>query len=172
MIRQSESDINLLMLETALIIIGVVLLLLGIAGCLLPFLPGPPLAYASLLLLQLSDKQPFTFDFMLVLAGTTLFVVLADFYIPILSTRNFGGTRGGTRGATAGLIIGLFFPPFGIIAGPFIGAMIGELITGQNLKKALRSAFGSFIGFVGGTLMKLGLSIYMGYHFFKAIMIT
>jgi len=158
------------MLETALIIIGVVLLLLGIAGCLLPFLPGPPLAYASLLLLQLSDKQPFTFDFMLVLAGTTLFVVLADFYIPILSTRNFGGTRGGTRDATAGLIISMFFPPFGIIAGPFIGAMIGELITGQNLKKALRSAFGSFIGFVGGTLMKLGLSIYMGYHFFKAIM--
>jgi uncharacterized protein YqgC (DUF456 family) len=161
---------NYCRMETILIILGIIFLVVGIAGCFLPFLPGPPLAYGSLLVLQLTEKQPFSLNFMLLWAAITILIVLADYYIPIWGTKKFGGSKGGTWGATVGLILGIFlFPPFGIIIGPFFGAYIGELINGQDTSKALRSAIGSFIGFIAGTLMKLGISIVMGYYFFKVI---
>jgi uncharacterized protein len=158
-------------MDTALIILGIILLLTGLAGCLLPFIPGPPLVYGSLLVLQLTKRQPFSLTFMIIWAAITLAIVLADYYIPIWGTKKFGGTKGGTWGATVGLIVGIFFlPPLGIIIGPFIGAYLGEIINNQESKKALKSAIGSFIGFITGTLMKLGISSIMGYYFLKAIL--
>ncbi len=157
-------------MDTFLIIAGIVLLLGGIAGCLVPFLPGPPLAYVSLLLLQFSSYKPFTEEFLVTWGLLTIAVVVADYYIPIWGTKKFGGTKGGVWGATIGLIVGMFFfPPVGLIIGPFIGAFIGEMLNNQNSEKALRSAVGSFIGFVAGTLMKLGISVVMGYYFIAAL---
>jgi hypothetical protein len=157
-------------MDIFLIVTGIILLLAGVAGCILPFLPGPPLAYGSLILVQLSSFQPFSEKFLVIWAIVTSAVVLADYYIPIWGTKKFGGTKGGIWGATIGLIAGMFlFPPFGLIAGPFIGAFLGEIIKNQNSDKAFRSAIGSFIGFVAGTLMKLGISIVMGYYFFAAL---
>lgn len=157
-------------MDIFLIITGIILLLTGIAGCIVPFLPGPPLAYGSLILLQFSSYQPFTEKFLVIWAIVTTAVVLADYYIPVWGTKKFGGTKGGVWGATIGLIVGMFFfPPFGLIAGPFIGAFAGEIINNQDSDKAFRSALGSFIGFVAGTLMKLGISIVMGYYFFAAL---
>jgi len=157
-------------MDIFLIVTGIIILLAGIAGCIVPFLPGPPLAYGSLILMQLSSFQPFSEKFLVIWAIVTSAVVLADYYIPIWGTKKFGGTKGGVWGATIGLIAGMFlFPPFGLIAGPFIGAFLGEIIKNQNSDKAFRSAIGSFIGFVTGTLMKLGISIVMGYYFFAAL---
>jgi uncharacterized protein YqgC (DUF456 family) len=63
-------------------------------------------------------------------------------------------------------VIGIFFfPPFGLIVGPFLGAYLGELVAGKDSRTALRSGFGSFVGFVAGTIMKLAISFVMGYHF-------
>lgn len=157
-------------MDTFLIITGIILLIGGIVGCIVPFLPGPPLAYGSLILLQLTDYKPFTSNFLVIWALITLAVVIADYYIPIWGTKKFGGTKAGVWGATVGLIIGMFlFPPFGMIIGPFIGAFVGEMLNNQDSSKALRSATGSFIGFVAGTFMKLGISIVMGYYFIAAI---
>jgi len=157
-------------MDTLLIVIGIILLLVGIAGCIIPFLPGPPLAYLSLVLLQISSYKPFTTEFLTTWAIVTGIILLVDYYIPIWGTKKFGGTKGGTWGATIGLIAGMFiFPPFGIIIGPFFGAYIGELLNNQDSKKALRSAIGSFIGFLAGTVMKLAISIVMAVYFFKAI---
>lgn len=157
-------------MDTFLIITGIILLIGGIVGCIVPFLPGPPLAYGSLILLQLTDYKPFTSNFLVIWALITLAVVIADYYIPIWGTKKFGGTKAGVWGATVGLIIGMFlFPPLGMIIGPFIGAFVGEMLNNQDSSKALRSATGSFIGFVAGTFMKLGISIVMGYYFIAAI---
>jgi uncharacterized protein YqgC (DUF456 family) len=156
-------------MDIFLIFTGSILLLGGIVGCIAPFLPGPPLVYGSLILLQVSSFKPFSGKFLITWAIVTLAVVIADYYIPVWGTKKFGGTKGGVWGATIGLIIGMFFfPPLGLIVGPFIGAFIGEMINNQDSTKALRSAIGSFIGFVAGTLMKLGISIVMGYYFFAA----
>jgi uncharacterized protein len=157
-------------MDTFLIISGIILLLAGIAGCIFPFLPGPPLAYGSLILLQISTYKPFTENFLVIWALVTTAVVIADYYIPIWGTKKFGGTKGGVWGATVGLIVGIFFfPPLGLIIGPFIGAFAGEIINNQDSNKAFRSAIGSFIGFVAGTLMKLGITVVMGYYFITAL---
>ena len=158
-------------MDTFLIVAAIILLIGGIAGCIIPFLPGPPLAYGSLILMQLSSYKPFTDKFLVIWALVTLVIVIADYYIPIWGTKKFGGTKSGVWGATIGLIIGIFFfPPIGLIVGSFLGAFIGEMLNNQDTNKALRSALGSFVGFVAGTIMKLGISIVMGYYFFAALL--
>ena len=145
---------------------GLVLLLLGIAGCFLPVIPGPPLCWASLLILQLHKEPPFTSDFLIVWAAVVIVVTLLDYYVPVWGTKKFGGTRYGNWGSAIGVITGIFiFPPFGIIIGPFLGAFIGEKIGGKDNRQALRSAWGSFAGFLAGTIMKLAVSLIMGYYF-------
>jgi hypothetical protein len=147
-------------------IVGLVVLLIGIAGCLLPVIPGPPLSWASLLILQLHKEPPFTYRFLLLWASIVVVVTLLDYYVPVWGTKKFGGSRYGVWGSAIGLVLGMvLFPPIGIIAGAFLGALIGESLAGKDINKALRSAWGSFIGFLAGTIMKLVVSLIMGYYF-------
>ncbi len=158
-------------MDTFLFITATVILLAGIAGCVVPMLPGPPLAYASLIILQLSSKSPFSDKFLIVWLLITLAVTLLDYWVPIYGTRKFGGSRKGVWGATFGLLVGIFFfPPVGIILGPFLGALIGEFIAGKQSNEALRAAFGSFLGFIAGTLMKVIVSLVMAYYFFAGLL--
>ncbi|MBE0663556.1 MAG: DUF456 domain-containing protein [Bacteroidales bacterium] len=153
-------------MDLLLISIAVILLLLGIVGCLVPMLPGPPLSFAALLLLQFTSHSPFTEEFLIMWGLITAAVTAVDYWVPIYGTKKLGGTKWGVWGAAIGLIIGLFvFPPFGIITGPLIGALLGELIAGQEFSRALRSALGTFVGFVAGTIMKLVVSLILSYHF-------
>ncbi|MHC1775307.1 MAG: DUF456 domain-containing protein [Lentimicrobium sp.] len=152
------------------ITLGVVLTIAGIAGCILPFIPGPPLSYLALLTLLAVEAETFTFRFLGIWLLVVIAVTLLDYYVPIWGTKKFGGSRSGVWGSTIGLIIGIFFfPPFGMIAGPFIGAVIGELMGGKDTGAAFRSGFGSFIGFIAGTVMKLTTSIILAFYFFRAI---
>lgn len=147
------------------LVLGIVLMLVGLAGCILPFLPGPPLCYAALLLQQLQSTPSYTTRFLLIWAGITLVVTVLDYIIPVYGTRKFGGTRYGMWGCVIGLVFGLWLGPVGIIAGPFIGALVGELIGNASSDHALRAAFGSFVGFLVGTLLKLIVCLVMGWYF-------
>jgi uncharacterized protein YqgC (DUF456 family) len=154
------------MVDTLLIIFGALCMVAGITGCILPVLPGPPISYAGLLLLQFSSKHPFNAKFLVIYALLTVFVVILDFILPVYSTKKFRGTKYGIIGSALGLVVGLFlFPPVGIIVGPIVGAFIGEMITGRAIARAMKPAFGSFIGFLGSTSIKLILTIIMAYHF-------
>ncbi len=158
-------------MDIALIIIGIILLLLGIAGSILPVLPGPTLGYIALLLLQFSSLKPFGVGFLVAMAIAVAVVTLLDYLVPAWGTKKFGGTKSGTWGATLGLIAGiLFLPPIGIIVGPFVGAFLGELLAGRNDRDAFRSAFGSFLGFLAGTFIKLLLTLIMSFYFIRAIL--
>jgi uncharacterized protein len=153
-------------MDFLLITIAVIFLLLGIVGCLLPMLPGPPLSFAALILLQFTSLSPFSEEFLIMWGLITAAVTLLDYWVPVYGTKKFGGTKWGVWGAAIGLVIGLFvFPPFGIITGPLIGALAGELIAGKDFSRAMRSALGSFLGFVAGTIMKLVVSLILTYHF-------
>ncbi len=153
-----------------LITLGVILVLAGLVGCIIPMLPGPPLAFVALILLHFTSKAPFDTKFLLLWAGVTTVVSILDYWLPVYGTKKTGGTAAGTRGAIFGLVIGLFFfPPFGLIVGPFVGALSGEMLSGQTINLALRSALGSFLGFLAGTLMKLAVTILMGYHFLNGL---
>src|SRR5210317_88200 len=100
-------------MEIALAVVGIFILLLGIIGCFVPVLPGPPLAYISLLLLQLGPEKPFSFNFLLITGAIVVIVTLLDYIVPALGTKKWGGSRYGMFGALVGIVMGLFvFPPF------------------------------------------------------------
>lgn len=156
-------------MDVVWLILALVLMLVGIAGCLLPFLPGPPLAYIGLLVMQLRDQPPFSSKFLWVWAGITLVVTVLDYVIPVVGTRKLGGTRYGVWGCTLGLIVGIFVPPWGLILGPFIGAFIGEMMANAGTEQAWKAALGSFIGFLFGTLLKLIACFVMLYYLIAAL---
>lgn len=155
-------------MDILLIILGALFAIVGILGCFLPILPGPPISFIGLLLLQWSDKAPFDSDTLWTWGVLTIAVTALDYVVPIYGTKKFGGTKRGVWGSTIGLLVGLFFfPPLGIIIGPFVGAFIGEMSNGDvDNKTALKSAFGSFVGFLVGTLLKLIASAWMAWLFF------
>lgn len=154
-------------MDTFWFILGMLLVLGGIIGSILPMLPGPPLGYIGLLVQQLKSDAPFTVKFLLIWAGITLIVTVLDYVIPLYGTKKFGGSKYGIWGCTIGLLVGLFFGPWGIIGGPFIGAFVGELLAKNNSDKALKAALGSFIGFLFGTLLKLIACFMMGWYLIK-----
>ncbi len=154
-------------METLWIIVGIVLMLAGLAGCILPFLPGPPLCFLALWIQQLNPERPFTAKFLWIWAAIALAVTLLDYFIPVVGTKKFGGSKYGMWGCTIGLIAGLWFGPLGIIAGPFVGAFIGEILANNDSSTAFRSAVGSFIGFLFGTLIKLIVCFVMSWYFVR-----
>jgi uncharacterized protein len=157
-------------MDYVLIILGALFIVGGILGGVLPVLPGPPLSYIGLLLLHFTEKYQFSTRFLIIWAIVTVVVYLLDYAIPVWGTKRFGGSKRGIWGSIIGLVIGLFFfPPFGIIIGPFVGAVVGELTAGKNSGAALKSGFGSFVGFLTGTLMKLIVSGLMAWHFGKEL---
>ena len=150
------------------LILGLILMLVGLAGCILPFLPGPPLCYAALLIQQLQSTPPYTTKFLLIWAGIALLITMLDYVIPLYGTKKFGGTKYGMWGCVIGLVAGLWLGPFGLILGPFAGAFIGELIGNAQSQHAFRAALGSFAGFLFGTLLKLIACFVMGWYFVRA----
>jgi len=160
------------LLETFLIVVGLLCCFIGIIGSILPVLPGPPISWLGLLLLYLIPSLTIDYRFLGVTLGIALLIFAMDYVIPIVGTKYFGGSRAGAIGSTVGLILGLFFPPLGFIIGPFLGAFFGEIIfnVNSNSKHAFKSAVGSFIGFLAGTFMKTLVSIvYLGLFVYKLI---
>ena len=153
-------------MDIILIIIGFVFLVVGIIGCILPGIPGPPLAYVSLIFLEFTSAEPFDSNFMTYWAAIVVVVTLLDYFVPIWGTKQFGGTKYGMWGSIIGLIIGIFTGPWGVVIGSFLGAYIGELIGGMRNEKALRAGLGAFLGFVAGTIMKFTVSLIIGFYFF------
>ena len=155
-------------MDIFLILSGSLLMILGIAGCLLPILPGPPLSYLGLIAIHLTSKIDFSSKFLISWGIIVILVSILDYVIPIWGTKFFGGSKYGVWGSMVGLLAGLFIPPIGIIVGPFIGAVAGEMLAG-NKQNALKAGFGSFIGFIAGTVVKMLVSLIMLYYFIAAL---
>ena len=160
-------------MDYLLIGFGIVFIISGILGGILPVLPGPPLSYLGLLLLHFTERYHYSPRFLIFWGVITALVYALDYAIPAWGTKRFGGSNRGIWGSIIGLLIGLFFfPPFGIIIGPFLGAVAGELTLGKDSAVALKSGFGSFVGFLVGTLMKLIASGLMAWYFAKELLFS
>ena len=153
-------------MDTLFLTLSILLILLGIIGSFLPVLPGPLTSWGGLILIHQHSNVPQNSSFIWITFGIALAVFILDYIIPSLGTKKFGGTKKGVYGASIGLIIGLLFlGPFGVIAGPFLGAYAGELLEDNNQKKALKSALGSLIGFLGGVFLKFSVALVYLYFF-------
>lgn len=150
-------------------ILGLICALVGVAGCVVPILPGTPICFVGMLLCQWAGAG-FSTDTLIVWAVVAVAVTLLDNFLPVLMTKRFGGSKAASRGAMVGIIVGFFAGPIGIILGPFFGALIGELThDGSDSARAFKVAFGSFAAFICGTGIKLVASIYMTIEIWKAI---
>lgn len=143
------------MIETVLLILAFLCLIVGIIGCVVPGLPGTPIAYAGLWIAQATGKVDFSWQVLLVWGIVTIIVSVLDYIVPAWGTKQFGGTKYGVWGSTIGVFVGLFAGPWGVILGPLVGAVAGELIGGKAAQEALRAGWGSFLGLLCGTILKL-----------------
>ena len=114
-------------MEIFLLVIAGLCMLIGIIGCIVPGLPGVPIAYAGLWIAQITERVDFTWQTLLIWGIVTIVVTILDYVVPAWGTKQFGGTKWGVVGSTIGVFAGLFFGPVGVIAGPLVGAVLGEL---------------------------------------------
>lgn len=142
-------------MDVVLYILAALLIIISVIGSILPGIPGPPLGYVGLLLLNATDKVQYSTLFLVVWGVIVVAISVLDYYIPVLTTKGFGGSRYGVRGSMAGMVIGIVFTPVGIILGTLLGAVIGEMISGSDFGKAVRSGFGAFVG----TMLSAGIKV-------------
>ncbi len=153
------------MLEPLLITLALILLIAGVAGSVLPVLPGPPLSWLGLLVLKFvaSLNEHLSWSIIISVGLFTIVVFILDNLLPIWSTMKIGGSKVVVWGAGLGLFLGFWFGPLGIIFGPFVGAFVAGLISGSHIKAAFKHASGAFLGFFTGIVLKfinLGVIIY------------
>ncbi|MCF6278725.1 MAG: DUF456 domain-containing protein [Flavobacteriaceae bacterium] len=148
-------------MDIFLLFLGFFFVLLGIIGSFLPVLPGPITGWIGLLILHLTKVIPMDWTFLGITLAIAVIIWGLDYVIPAWGTKKFGGSKYGIWGTVFGLILGIIFlGPLGIIIGPFAGAFIGEMIhDSTDSKKAVKAAFGSFIGFMLSTGLKFLISI-------------
>ena len=151
-------------MDIVLYILAAICLLVGFLGCFLPVLPGPPVSYIGLLLLQATDRFHFSVGQLVLWALLVVVVLVMDYLMPVLGAKYSGGSKWGKWGCLVGSIVGIFlFAPWGILLGPFIGACIGELAGGKGIGDAVKAGFGAFVGFLVSVVLKAVLCVYFVY---------
>ena len=148
-------------MNTVLIILAFICLIVGILGAIIPGLPGPPISWVGLLLASLTPFVSYSTALLVVTAVLALIITVLDYVVPSLATKRQGGSKYGIWGCNIGLVISIIGLPFGpqgllgVIFWPFVGALVGEYIKSREMAPALKAAWGAFLGFLTGTLLKL-----------------
>ena len=142
-------------MNSILLIVSAGLIITGIIGSFLPIIPGPITSWLGLL--AICQIQGFSASNTLLtitfIVAITIFIT--DYFIPIIGSKYFGGSKYGIVGTSIGLLIGLFSPiPFGIIIGAFLGALIGEYFGGKSVSEGIKPAIGSLVGIISSSIIK------------------
>lgn len=143
-------------------ILSAILTFTGLAGLLLPLVPGAPLLFLGLLLGAWAEGFRYIGLWtLLALAGMAALTYVVEFAASILGVKKYGGSRRAMVGAAVGGIVGIFLGFPGILLGPFVGAVIGELSLQRSLDEASRAGFGTVVGLAIGVAGKLAIGITM-----------
>lgn len=153
-------------------ILAILLFILGLAGTVLPVLPGAPLVWLGMLVYGLfTGFAKLTAGFYVGQGVAVALTLLIDYAATAYGTKRYGGSAAAIYGSIAGIIIGPFIlGPLGLAVGPFGGALIGELTRGKRPEAAFRAAFGTLIGLVGGAVLKFAVGVGMIVWFFWIIL--
>ena len=138
------------------------LLLVGLAGAILPFLPGAPLIFVAALVYALAtDFQPIDGMRLAILGGLGLLAQVLESVAGALGARGFGGSGWAVAGALLGAVVGIFFGPPGLVLGPVIGAVAFELLRSGRIAYSLKAGFGALLGVLLGLLARVTLAFTM-----------
>ncbi len=142
-------------LEIILFIAALIVMIVGLAGVILPILPGIPLIFAAAAIYGiLTGFEQISFQLVLIFAGLTIFGLVVDYFANFFSVKKMGGGTAGAIGAVIGLLIGIFIHWLAIIILPFVLAVVFELMAGTRGRKALKAGTGAFIGLMFGGLLR------------------
>jgi len=146
-----------------LIAITIILMVGGLAGSVLPMLPGTPLILlGAFIYAWYTNFGVVTWGILIVLLVLMLLSQLLEYLASMMGAKKFGASRWGIAGALCGGFMGLFLGGIaGIIIGPFLGALLFELFYGKTIKASLQIGFGTMVGFVGGAIGKFIIALTM-----------
>lgn len=149
-------------MHVALWILALVLVAVGVAGTVLPALPGALLVFLGILLAAWADHFTRIGTWTLViLAILTALAHVVDLLVTMLGVRRSGASRRAAVGAGLGALVGLFFGIPGLILGPFVGAVLAELTVRRNLPQAGRAGLAAWIGYLVGTVARVAIVFVM-----------
>lgn len=141
----------------------IILFVVGLAGIILPFLPGIPSIFLGTFIYALfTDFREITTFYLFLFLGLTVISLGLDYFSSILGAKKYGASKYGIIGSLLGMLAGIFtLGVIGIIIGPFLGAVIFELLAGKKQEEALKVGFGTLIGFLAGSLFKFAIGLIM-----------
>ncbi|MGV8941386.1 MAG: DUF456 domain-containing protein [Lysobacter sp.] len=145
-------------LQMVYYVVATILVLLGLAGTILPAIPGVPLVFAGMWLTAWADGFAQVGGWVIAVLGLlTLLSIVIDLFATAVGAKRVGASRWAVAGAIVGTFAGLLFGIIGLLAGPFIGALAGELIHSREVLHATRVGIGTWLGILVGTALKIGL---------------
>jgi len=155
-------------INIVLIAVTCLIFIIGLAGIILPVLPGIPVIWLGTLFYAFfTGFENIGFGVLVIFTVLTVFSLIIDYTANSIGAKKYGAGKWGVIGAFAGLIVGLILAgPVGLIIGPFLGAFAGELLSGKDNRQAFKAGIGSFVGFLGGILIKLVIALVMIIMFF------
>ncbi|MCR6546178.1 DUF456 domain-containing protein [Dehalobacterium formicoaceticum] len=153
------------------LVVAVIFFVAGLLGTVLPVLPGAILIFAGMLIYGFMTRfAALDVPFFILQGLIVIIIFLVDYIASAAGTKRYGGSKQAAWGSVIGTILGvIILGPIGIIIGPFVGAVVVELIRGIKMIPAVRAGFGTIMGILGGTLIKIGAEIIMIVYFFMRI---
>lgn len=144
--------------NTWMFVLAGLLVFTGLAGSILPALPGVPLVFGGLLLAAWADDfQRVSWVVLVILGLMTVLSFATDFAATAMGAKRVGASKLAIVGALIGTLGGLVLGLPGLIFGPFVGAVTGEMLTHGEMQRATRAGFATWVGLIFGTLTKLAL---------------
>ena len=144
--------------NTWMFVLAGLLVFTGLAGSILPALPGVPLVFGGLLLAAWADDfQRVSWVVLVILGLMTVLSFATDFAATAMGAKRVGASKLAIVGALIGTLGGLVLGLPGLIFGPFVGAVTGEMLTHGEIQRATRAGFATWVGLIFGTLTKLAL---------------
>ena len=141
-------------LDVTMLIVGGFAIAAGIAGCFIPVIPGPVVAFCGLLCMAPTCKSP-SMAALVAFGVATAVVTALDYVVPAIGAKKFNCSRLGVWGCTIGAVVGVFFFPLGLLLGPFLGAVVGELLAKKSVGAAALGGLGALLGVLSGVVIKL-----------------
>ncbi|WNL45699.1 DUF456 domain-containing protein [Dyella sp. BiH032] len=149
-------------MDIALYLLAALLMIGGLAGTILPALPGIPMIFGGIWLAAAVDGyQRVGTGWLLTIGALGAFGVAVDFIAGVAGAKRVGASRTALWGATIGTVVGMFFGLAGLLLGPFVGALAGELASGNSVLRSTHVGIGTWLGLLFGTLVKLVISLLM-----------
>jgi uncharacterized protein len=154
-------------------IAAVLLIVIGVAGTVLPALPGTLLVLGGIVLGAWLDDftrvKPWVVTIIAVLA---LVAWATDYAATVMGAKKAGASKWAIIGAALGTVAGIFMGLVGVLFMPFVGAVIGEYIAQKNAKQAAKVGLATWLGLLIGTVVKLVLVFMMIGIFVAALLVT